>query len=87
MLYENSNAFLAEPNKRVTLMGMSNVGKTRLASLLPRSKPRYEAITSHGYVVSAREVAGVAGEEDFLRLVGDRSQADLWRVADRSERR
>jgi hypothetical protein len=38
MLYENSDAFLAERNKRITLMGMSNVGKTRLASLLPRSK-------------------------------------------------
>jgi hypothetical protein len=38
MLYENSSAFFDEPHKRITLMGMSNVGKTRLSSLLPKRR-------------------------------------------------
>lgn len=37
MLYPNARAFLDAPHKAVTLMGMSNVGKTRLGGLLPRS--------------------------------------------------
>ncbi len=36
MLYANAQAFLDAPHKAVTLMGMSNVGKTRMGGLLPR---------------------------------------------------
>src|SRR5664279_4519864 len=39
--------------------------------LLASRRPRYEAIAEHGYIVNAREVAGVSGEDDFLRLVGN----------------
>lgn len=38
MRYETSAAFRAAPNKRITLMGMSNVGKTALSTLLPRDR-------------------------------------------------
>lgn len=34
-MYENGAAFLASPSKSVSLMGMSNIGKTTLAGLLP----------------------------------------------------
>jgi hypothetical protein len=38
MLFESGEAFLAEDHKRITLMGMSNIGKTTLAaSLSPTS--------------------------------------------------
>lgn len=36
MLFESSEAFQDERYKRITLMGMSNFGKTRLASILPK---------------------------------------------------
>ena len=35
MIYPTPEAFMAAPNKRITLMGMSNVGKTTLARKLP----------------------------------------------------
>jgi hypothetical protein len=36
MIYPTSESFYDDPHKRITLMGMSNVGKTRLASFLPK---------------------------------------------------
>ena len=36
MIYPSSESFHDDPHKRITLMGMSNVGKTRLASNLPK---------------------------------------------------
>ncbi|MBI3704978.1 MAG: ATPase, partial [Rhizobiales bacterium] len=33
----NSESFFDDPHKRITLMGMSNIGKTRLASHLPKT--------------------------------------------------
>ena len=38
MIFESGADFLAEPNKRITLMGMSNVGKTTMATMLPRNR-------------------------------------------------
>jgi hypothetical protein len=38
MIYPSSESFHDDPHKRITLMGMSNVGKTRLASNLPKEK-------------------------------------------------
>ncbi|WGM40021.1 hypothetical protein [Caulobacter sp. NIBR1757] len=36
MLYPNARTFLNAPSRTIALMGMSNVGKTRLGGLLPR---------------------------------------------------
>jgi len=35
MLYESADMFMSAPHKRITLMGMSNIGKTTLAKKLP----------------------------------------------------
>lgn len=37
MIYPDSTSFFEAPHKRITLMGMSNVGKTTLSSCLPKS--------------------------------------------------
>ncbi|MDR3490292.1 MAG: hypothetical protein P4M05_36155 [Bradyrhizobium sp.] len=37
MRFETGKQFLAEPHKRLTLMGMSNIGKTTLAASMPAS--------------------------------------------------
>jgi len=38
MFFQHSSDFLAQESRRITLMGMSNVGKTTLSSILPKNK-------------------------------------------------
>jgi hypothetical protein len=39
--------------------------------LLAARRPRYAAIARHGYQISARQVAGITGEGDFLNLIAE----------------
>lgn len=68
MRFESGAQFLAQPHKRITLMGMSNIGKTTLASSMPASNWFHYSVDYRLATAYLKEAMIDVLKKDMMRL-------------------